>query len=76
MPQDTQDMLLEISKGIQDIRGELSKITQRIDYETKGLEDKIRVANHRIDDLEEHNKWLNRAVIGAIIVQVIVLFFK
>jgi len=41
-----------------------------------GLEEKLKVANNRIKDLEENNKWLWRAVVGAVIAGAIALLFK
>lgn len=47
-----------------------------IGLELQGLEEKIKVANHRIGDLENTIMWLWRAVGGAIVGGAIALLFK
>ena len=98
MPQDTQDMLLEIKESIASIKITIENIMPTVDLKLENIggqikdldrrvgnleelkietaDEKIKVINHRISDLEEHNKWIGRAVIGAIIIQVVILFFK
>lgn len=39
------------------------------------FEDKIKVANHRIEDLEDQNKWLWRTIGGSIIGVIISVIF-
>lgn len=68
---------------IQDIRERLVKIElllenipKSINLQLENLEEKIKVSNHRIDDLEKTNAWLWRAIVGAIIGGAIALLFK
>ena len=65
---------MENEKDIQDIRERLIKIetmlenyNKNTDLKLSSVEEKIAVANHRIADLEERNKWLWRTAEGAII---------
>lgn len=69
---------MEDKETIQDIRERLVKIevllegmNQTSTLQLTGLEEKIKVANNRIKDLEDNNKWLWRAVAGALISAVI-----
>ena len=68
---------------VQDIRERLVRIEtllkmndSKIGLELQGLEEKIKVANHRIGDLENTIMWLWRAVVGAIVGGAIALLFK
>ena len=65
---------MENEKDIQDIRERLIKIetmlenyNKNTDLKLSSVEEKIAVANHRIADLEDSNKWLWRTALGAII---------
>jgi len=40
------------------------------------FEEKLKVANNRIKDLEDNNKWLWRAVVGAVISGIMAFLFK
>lgn len=40
------------------------------------FEEKLKVANNRIKDLEDNNRWLWRAVAGAVIAAVMTLILK
>ncbi|MFR4583896.1 hemolysin XhlA family protein [Clostridium cadaveris] len=68
---------------IQDIRERLVRIEILLEENSKAsnlqivaLEEKIKVCNHRIDDLENQSTWLWRSVIGAFIAGAIALLFK
>lgn len=40
------------------------------------FEEKLKVANNRLKDLEDNNKWLWRAVVGAVISGAMAFLFK
>lgn len=40
------------------------------------FEEKLKVANNRIKDLEDNNKWLWRSIAGALIVAAMALLIK
>lgn len=68
---------------IQDIRERLVRIETLLEESSKAsilqintIEDKIKVCNHRIADLENQNTWLWRAVVGGLIGGAIALLFK
>lgn len=65
---------MDHNETIQDIKERLVKIEVLLenmvsanDLKMNALEEKIKVANHRITNLEETNKWLWRTVGGAFI---------
>lgn len=76
MPQDTQDVLQEIRESIASIKAIIENIMPTVDLKLQTVEEKLKVANHRIDDLEDQNKWLWRCVAGAIIAGVIAMYFR
>lgn len=68
---------------IQDIRDRLTKIETLLENSQKNddlknelLEEKIKVANNRIADLENSNTWIWRAIAGALISSVIAFLVK
>ncbi|MFQ8892283.1 MAG: hemolysin XhlA family protein [Clostridium sp.] len=70
-------------QDIQDIKERLVRIETlletnngKVELELKALEEKIKVANHRIEDLESTITWLWRAIIGAVVGGAIALLFK
>ena len=70
-------------QDIQDIKERLVRIETlletnngKVELELKALEEKIKVANHRIEDLESTITWLWRAIIGAAVGGAIALLFK
>lgn len=54
----------------------LENIPQSINLQLENLEDKLKVANHRIEDLEKNNTWLWRTIVGAVVAGAIALLFK
>ena len=75
MPEQNE-VLQEIREDIVFIKTTLQNIVQSVDLKLIPLEEKIRVANHRIEDLEDQNKWLWRTIVGAIIAGAIAMCFK
>lgn len=71
------------NETIQDIRERLVRIEILLEENSKAnlismdaLEDKIKVANHRIEDLEKQNTWLWRTIVGGLITGAVALLFK
>lgn len=73
---DERDTIQEIRERLVKIEMLLENIPKSVTLQLENLEDKIKVANNRIKDLEENNKWLWRAVVGAVIAGAIALLFK
>lgn len=61
------DFRIEIKEKLAKIEGMLESMAQTNDLKLLALDDKIKVANNRIKDLEDNNKWLWRAIAGALI---------
>lgn len=76
MPQDAKDVLQEIKEDLGSIKATLDNIMPTVDLKLVAVEEKFKVANHRIADLEATNTWMWRAIIGAIIAGVIAIYFK
>lgn len=68
----TQDILQRLTK----IETLLENMNKTDDLKSKVLEEKIDVANHRIDDLEKNNTWLWRTIAGSLIGTVMALVLK
>lgn len=68
----TQDILQRLTK----IETLLEKMNETEDLKNAALDDKIRVANHRISDLEDTIRWLWRTVIGALATGAIGILFS
>ena len=74
---------MENEKDVQEIRERLIKIetllenyNKNTDLKLSSVSEKIAVANHRIADLEDSNKWLWRTALGAIITGAIAILFR
>ena len=71
-----QETLQEIKQELERVKTLLEELPTTVDLKLKVYDERVNVANHRIADLEEANKWLWRAIVGAIIVGVVALYFK
>lgn len=69
-------IIYEIRENVVEIKATLTSIVQNTDLKFQIQEEKIKVANNRIKDLEENNKWLWRAVTVPIIGLVVAFLFK
>ena len=74
---------MEDKESIQDIRERLVRIEILLEENGKAnlirmnaLEDKIKVANYRIEDLEKQNTWLWRTIVGGLLTGAVALLFK
>lgn len=61
------DAIQEVRETCIEIKGLLKNMSDTTELKLKNFEEKIKVANNRIADLEETNKWLWRAIAGTII---------
>lgn len=66
----------DLKEDIIIIKETLKNMVTTNDLKLDTLEEKLKVANNRIKDLEDNNKWLWRAVVGAIIGGAIAFLFK
>lgn len=73
---DDKDTIQEIRERLVKIEMLLENIPQSINLQLENLEDKLKVANHRIEDLEKNNTWLWRTIVGAVVAGSIALLFK
>ena len=73
---DDKDTIQEIRERLVKIEMLLENIPQSINLQIENLEDKLKVANHRIEDLEKNNTWLWRTIVGAVVAGAIALLFK
>lgn len=69
------NMLYEIRENVVEIKTTLRSIVENTDLKFQNQNEKIKVANNRISDLEDTNKWLWRAIalslIGAVMALII-----
>lgn len=65
---------MEEKETVQEIREKLIKIETLLEGKLENFEDKLKVANHRIDDLESNQKWFVCAIIGGFITLLFTLF--
>ncbi len=61
------DAIQEVRESLIEIKGLLKNMNDTNELKLKNFDEKIKVANNRISDLEEANRWLWRAVTGALI---------
>lgn len=73
---DPQETIQEIRERLVKIEMLLENMPKSINLQLENLEEKIKVANHRIDDLEKNNTWLWRTIAGGLITSVTVLLFE
>lgn len=62
---DENTVIYEIRENVVEIKTTLTSIVQNVDLKFQVQEEKIKVANNRIKDLEDTIKWLWRAISGA-----------
>lgn len=70
------DTLQEVRERLIKIEVLLENMNKNSELKNEILEEKIKVANNRISDLESSNTWLWRAIAGALISSVIAFFIK
>ena len=60
---------------IQEIRERLVRIETLLEKNAENWEEKIKVANHRIADLEDTIRWIARTAIGGVLTGLIGIVF-
>ena len=70
------DTLQEVRERLIKIEVLLENMKKNSELKNEILEEKIKVANNRISDLENSNTWLWRAIAGALISSVIAFLLK
>lgn len=70
------DAIQEVRETCIEIKGLLKNMSETTELKLKIFEEKIKVTNKRISDLEETNKWLWRAIAGTIISAAIALLIN
>lgn len=70
------DAIQEVRETVIEIKGILKNMNDTNDLKLKNFEEKIKVANNRIADLEDTNKWLWRAIAATLISTVIAFIFN
>ena len=68
------DVIQEIRENIIEMKGMLENISMRSDLKMETFEEKLKVVNNRISDLENNQKWFVCAIIGAVITMLVSLF--
>ena len=68
------DVIQEIRENIIEMKGMLENISMRSDLKMETFEEKLKVVNNRISDLESNQKWFVYAIIGAVITMLVSLF--
>lgn len=71
-----EDTLQEVRERLIKIEVLLENINKNHELKNEIIEEKIKVANNRISDLENSNTWLWRAIAGALISSVIAFLIK
>ena len=70
------ETMQEVRERLIKIEVLLETVTKNNDLKLETIEEKIKVANNRITDLENSNTWLWRAIAGALISTVIAFLIK
>lgn len=70
------DTLQEVRERLIKIEVLLENISKNHELKNEIIEEKIKVANNRISDLENSNTWLWRAIAGALISSVVAFLIK
>lgn len=73
---DEKEILQGVTEKLIRIEGLLENIKNTNELKLENMEEKIKVANNRIKDLEDTSKWLWRTVIGGLIAAVMSLIIK
>lgn len=71
-----ETLLYEIKESIAEIKSTLKSNAENTDLKFQLQEEKIKVANNRISDLENSNMWLWRTTAGALISAIIAILLK
>lgn len=70
------DAIQEVRETCIEIKGLLKNMSDTTELKLKNFEEKIKVANNRIADLENNNTWLWRAFAASLISAVMALLIN
>lgn len=70
------DAIQEIRENIIEIKLNIENFISNNDLKMQLLEEKIKVGNKRIENLENTNKWLWRTIAGSLIGAAIAFYIK
>ena len=73
---DERETIQEIKERLVKIETLLEGMSKTNNLEMDNLNEKIKVCNHRISDLESQNRWLWRTVVSGLIAGSIALLFR
>lgn len=71
-----EDAIQEVREKLVRIEVLLENINTNNNLKTELIEEKIKVANNRITDLENSDTWIWRAIAGALISSVVAFLLK
>lgn len=74
--EDDRETIIDIKERLVRIETLLEQQLKTDTLERQVLEEKIKVANNRISDLENNQRWIVITIIGAIIAAVLKLIIK
>ena len=74
--EDDRETIIDIKERLVRIETMLEQQLKTDTLERQVIEEKIKVANNRIGDLESNQKWLVVTVVGAIIVAILKTIIK
>lgn len=69
-------IIYEIRENVVKINATLEKIVENTDLKFEIQEEKNKVSNKRLSNLEDSNKWLWRTCVASIITALITMLFK
>ncbi|NFO41940.1 hemolysin XhlA [Clostridium botulinum] len=72
---DQQETIQDIRDRLTKIEGLLENIKNTNDLKLENMEEKIKVANHRIGNLEDTIKWISRTAIGGLLTGLLGILF-
>lgn len=72
---DDRETLQDVKERLVRIETLLENFGKTSDLKILNIEEKLKVANHRIEDLENTINWLSKTAIGALITGAIAVLF-
>ena len=72
---DDKETLQDVKERLVRIETLLENFSKTSDLKILNIEEKLKVANHRIEDLENTINWLSKTAIGALITGAIAVLF-
>jgi len=72
---DDKEALQDVKERLVRIETLLENFSKTSDLKILNIEEKLKVSNHRIEDLENTINWLSKTAIGALITGAIAVLF-